>query len=310
MLTLVRIELSKLYRRRGTYVSFACLAALVLLVAVPISCYKEKVDDSLRQELSSGMGDDWVVGGKVLAGPFVPRVMLFWPMRKLVVNILLALFAAMAGGSAIAGEYSAGTLRTILTRPPARWKVFVAKFAVMGIYAASLAVFFGLFAFAVGYALFGRGALVFADMPADMGSGPPPMGAPIIQEGAAVQMLAQAYLLMGASVIAAMSLALFLSSFTSHPLTAAGAALGILLLSTILGTLGSAPEEIEFLAFFRTIRPYLLTTHMNLYEIPLAGGLDQAGRVALTSSASWLAGYCAAFFGAGLLVFRRRDVLC
>lgn len=310
MLTLVRIELSKLYRRRGTYVSFACLAALVLLVAVPISCCKEKVDTSLRHEISHRMGEDWVVGGKMLAGPFVPRVMLFWPMRKLVVNMLMALFAAMAGGSAIAGEYSAGTLRTILTRPPARWKVFIAKFVVMAVYAASLAIFLGLFAFLVGYALFGRGALVFADLPADMGSGPTAPGAPIIQEGMAVRMLAQAYLLMGVSIMAAMSLALFLSSFTSHPLTASGAALGILLLSTILGTLGSAPDEVEFLGFFRTIRPYLLTTHMNLYEIPLGGSLDHAARVALASSAGWLAGYCAVLFIAGLLLFRRRDILC
>jgi len=310
MLTLLRVEWVKLYRRKGTYVSFALLLVLVLVIAIPIRCYRDEVERDLRHQLTAGRGGDWVVGGKMLAGPFMPRLMLFLPLRVMVVNVLIALFAAMVAGGSIAGEYSSGTLRTILVRPPSRSKVYLAKGLVAGLHACALSLSLGLAAFGVGYALFGPGDLTFFDEPSangGPGGGGGGSGLPITPQGEAVQRLALSYVLMGAGAAAVATLALFLSSFTSHSLTATGVTLGILLVSGVLGTLGSVPEEVKFFAFFRLIRPYLLTTHMSLYE-PLL--VTKIAWDKVLHSGLWLAGYALVCGTAGLLLFRRREILC
>jgi len=307
MLTLLRLELTKLYGRRGTYVSFALLLVLVLLIAIPIRCYKSDFERDLRREMSRGLGDEFVVGGKLMAGTWIPRFMLFFPLRMMLVNTLIPLLAAMAAGGTIAGEYSSGTLRTILTRPPSRWRIYAAKTAVAALHALILALFLGGVAFAAGYGLFGRGDLVFMDEPNMEGPNQGGSGLPIVPEWEAVQRLALAYALLGLAAGAVAALALFLSSFTSQTITAAGLTLGLLLLCSILGALGHGPKEVEFFTFFRTIRPYLLTTHMSLYE-PLL--VTKVAWSTVWHSALWLAGYAAAFLTAGLALFQRREILC
>ncbi len=304
MLMLLRAEFAKLFRRRGTYVGYAVLLVLVLAVAVPIRCYSSNVeqslmDDAQRSGIASAMTD------RALTGLFVPRVMLFLPLRIMVVNTLMGFFAAIVGGGMISGEYAAGTLRLMLTRPPARWRLALAKFGAAAVQSASLPLFLGLSALAVGYALFGSGPMLFLDV----GEGPRGVAQPALffAEREALIRLALCYGLMALGAVSVASMGLFLSSFTAHALTAAGVTFGAVLLCGVLSMLGSVPEEIGFFAFFRTIHPYLITTHINVYDAPLMADIDWER---VWTSVAWLLGYSTAFLGGALLIFSRRDVRC
>ncbi len=304
MLTLLRAEFAKLYRRRGTYIGYGVLLALVLAVAVPIYCYRSDVERGLQED-AQRHGAVSAMMDRSLTGPFVPRVMLFLPLRIMVVNTLMGFFAAIVGGGMIAGEYASGTLRLMLTRPPARWRLVLAKFLVAALQSASLPAFLGLSACAVGYALFGSGPLLFMDV----GEGPHGSRPLVLflSEQDALARLALCYGLMALGAVSIAAMGLFLSSFTSHALTAAGVTFGVVLVCGVLTLLGSAPEEIEFFAFFRTIHPYLITTHINVYDAPLASEIDWSR---IQTSLGWLAGYTASFLGGALLIFSRRDVRC
>jgi ABC-type transport system involved in multi-copper enzyme maturation permease subunit len=130
---------------------------------------------------------------------------------------------------------------------------------------------------------------------------------PFLSETDAVHRLVLAYVLMGAGAVAIAALGVFISSFSSHALTATGATFGIVLVTGVLGALGRAPEEITFLAFFRTIRPYLLTTHFNVYDAPLLASIDWTR---IHHSLLWLAGYTIVFIAGALIVMSRRDIRC
>ena len=62
-----------------------------------------------------------------------------------------------------------------------------------------------------------------------------------------------------------------------------------------------------FLAFFRTIHPYLITTHINVYDAPLFTNVEWAR---MGTSVAWLLGYSVLFIIGAILVFSRRDIRC
>jgi len=355
-------------------VGYICLTALVLLVAIPINCYKGELAEDLRGEMrgAAARSVDMEIGaqprpahprggsdpdeprgpqekvepspeadarkeltpeeieaiaarrtaaieeamrpgvkrlmeGKILSGTFLPRLMMFLPLRVLIMSFLLTLFAAMAGGGAIAGEYSSGTLRSALVRPPHRWMVMLAKFVATAMYGASLPLFLGALSFAVGYAMFGSGPLIFFDMPEPGEPSHGGMGPLITPEGQAAHSLIIAYLLASASIAGMACFALFFSSFSSRTVSAAAGALGLVLVFRTLGALGAAGADVPVLSFFSTIRPYLITTHMDLYQIALKSSPDWGE--ALHSGLCLLA-YCVGLLMVSILIFRRRDILC
>ncbi len=125
---LLTIELHKLRAQRGTYASYAVLAALVGLIVWGTWRYGPP------HALQSALGDQFVVGGKEVAGPLIPLLLLEFPVA---VHVLIPLLIAVATGGLVAGEKQAGTLRTILVRPVRRAAVLGAKLTAAWIHARS-----------------------------------------------------------------------------------------------------------------------------------------------------------------------------
>ncbi len=277
---LLTIELRKLLAQRGTYASYAVLAVLVGLIVWGTWRYGPP------HALQSALGDQFVVGGKVVTGPLIPLLLLEFPVA---VHVLIPLLIAVAAGGLVAGEKQAGTLRTILIRPVRRAAVLGAKLAAAWIHAAGLAVFVGVLSLIVGYVVFGPGDLVVMSFKSSSFS--------VLAEPQALSHLALAYGLAVVAMMAVASLGVLLSVLCDNPLTAAGLTVAVLLVL----------QSLRLIPYFQWLQPYLLTEHIWAYREALSATIDwsQVG-----TSLSYLAAYIA---GPGLIalgIFWRQDVRC
>ncbi len=278
--TTIAIELRKLFAQRGTYVGYVVLAVLVGLFVWGI--WRHGPPDDLRR----AVGDQFIVGGKLLTGPFLPFVLLTLPLA---LYLLIPLLVATVASGLVAGEKRAGTLRTVITRPVPRTRLLAGKLFAGWLHAASLVLFLGLFGALVGYLVFGRGDLVVMDF---QGSS---LG--VLAEPQALVRLALGYGLGAVAMMAIASLALLLSVVCDNPLTAAGVTVAILLVF----------QALQLMPYFVWLQPYLVTEHISVYREAFAGVVDW---VAVRSSLSYLAGYIVVPAVLAMIIFQRKDVLC
>jgi ABC-2 type transport system permease protein len=285
MLAALRVEFSKFYRHRASYLGFALLLAMSGLVVLAAAKEREHAERRLKQQLQSSLGDEFIVAGKVTSAVTIPRMILF---AKLPMYVFVASLAAMSAGSAVATEYSSGTLRTVLTRPVRRSSLVLAKWVLHAVHAAALTMFLGASGLALGYIFLGSGDLVWVME-----------GLQIVPEGEAVRELALAYALQSLSMVAVASIALCVSCAVSRGATAAGVTLAFLLLSLMLGVLPF--ESLD------GVRPYLLTTHMSQFEHVLDDTVDWP---AIRHAALWVTGYAAAGLVGAIAILSRREIRC
>ncbi len=278
--TTVRIELGKMFAQRGTYVGYAVLAVLVGLVVWGVWHMGPP------GELQRAVGDQFIVGGKAVAGPLVPFLLLEFPVS---LHLLIPLLVATAAGGLVAGEKQKGTLRTILTRPVPRASLLGGKLIAGWLHAASLVIFLGLCALLGGYLVFGPGDLVVMSFEGST------LG--ILAQPQALVRLLLGYLLGAVAMMAIASLALLLSTICDNPLTAAGLTVAILLVF----------QALRVMPYFEWLQPYLVTEYISVYREAFAGAIDWAK---VGSSLSYLAAYIVLPAILAMIIFQRKDVLC
>lgn len=199
------------------------------------------------------------------------------------VTFLLPLLAAMSGSQTIAGEAENGTLRTLLMQPVKRGAVLMAKWFVANVYIA-----IGLILLAVGSLI--AGGVIYGLDPLTLLTGQRvSMG-----ESLWLIFLAYVFVLLGMATVVSLSIAF--STLTNSSLTAVGAALVLVIIMLVLGSLN----------VFDFLRPYLFTSHfdawINLFQDPIPW---DPIRDALINFAVWIVGMTAIAW----LVFRRKDIL-
>ncbi len=278
--TTVRIELGKLLAQRGTYVGYAVLAVLVGLVVWG------GWHMGPPGELQRAVGDQFIVGGKIVTGPLIPLLLLEFPIT---LHLLIPLLVATVAGGLVAGEKQRGTMRTIMTRPVPRASLLGAKLIAGWVHAASLVIFVGLFGTLVGYLVFGRGDLVVMSF---QGSA---LG--ILAEPQALIRLLLGYGLGAVAMLAIASLAVLLSTICDNPLTAAGLTVAILFVC----------QALRLMPYFEWLQPYLVTEHISVYREAFAGAIDW---VKVGTSLSYLAAYIVLPAILAIIIFQRKDVLC
>jgi len=277
---LLAIELYKLLAQRLTYASYAVLAVLVGLVVWGTWRY------GLPHELQSALGDQFVVGGKVVTGPLIPLLLLEFPIA---VHILIPLLIAVASGGLVAGEKQMGTLRTVLVRPVRRAAVLAAKLLIAWIHATGLVAFMGVVSLVLGYAVFGPGDLILMSFQG--------RSVGILAEPQALSHLTLAYGLAAVAMMAVASLGVLLSVLCDNPLTAAGLTVAVLLVL----------QSLRLIPYFEWLQPYLLTEHISAYRQALSATVNwsQVG-----TSLVYLGAYVVGPSLIALGVFWRQDVRC
>ena len=118
MLSLIIIELKKVFGRKRSYIGF--LAILIVISILELAMYAE--GQTLIDLIVNNLKDTFVFEGNLLNGYFVSFLLMnnLW--------ILMPFLVTFIAGDIVAGEAHAGTLRILLTRPVSRIKVVTAKY--------------------------------------------------------------------------------------------------------------------------------------------------------------------------------------
>lgn len=113
MWPLLKIELYKIFKKPRTYIAFAAIAAIVILIQLALYA-----DGGVYLEFAMrSINESFEVEGHLLNGYFICYTIL----QTLLVHVPLLI--ALIAGDAIAGEAAMGTLRLLVTKPVSRTQV-------------------------------------------------------------------------------------------------------------------------------------------------------------------------------------------
>lgn len=290
MWTIVRIELFKIFRKPRTYIAFGAVAAIVWLIQLGFYVDGETYVQFGMQALS----ETFDVEGRVLNGYLMAYIIL----QTLLVHVPLLI--ALVSGDMVSGEAGMGTLRLLASRPVSRTRLLLGKFLASSVYTIALLVWMALWTLFFSLWLFGADDLV------------------IMKSEVVTQILrsdvmwryAAAFGFATIAMVTVSSLAFLLSIFAENSIGPIIATMSIVIVFTILNSLG--------LPLFDAVKPWLFTTHMlgwkGFFDVQVGAGNEQVvGSVenlpAVLRSAAILLGHIVLFLAVSLAVFRRKDIL-
>jgi ABC-2 type transport system permease protein len=278
MLTLLRIELFKIFKKPRTYIAFGAIAAIVALIQIALY-----VDGATYVGFAlSSLGGSFDINGNIINGYFVCFVVL----QTLLVHVPLLI--ALVAGDSIAGEANMGTLRLLLTKPVSREKLLLAKFGAAAIYSLLLLVFMAVLALFGSLLIFGEGDMIIFKSSEVV----------ILDSADIFWRYVYAFLFAALAMITVASMAFLFSLWADNSIGPIIATMSVVILFTILTTMD--------IPFFNAMKPYLFTNHMlnwkGFFERPL-------DKPEILKSVAVLAGHVVLFVGTALFIFRRKDIL-
>ena len=275
---LIKIELFKIFRKPRTYIAFAAIAAIIILVQLALYADGEKYLNFVMQTIN----ESFQIEGKTLNGYFVCYTIL----QTLLVHVPLLI--ALVAGDMIAGEANMGTLRLLASRPVSRSGLVWSKFVATLIYTASLLVFMAFLSLFGSIAIFGVSDLIV--FKSDM--------LLILSKDDVLWRYFAAFGFAFLSMSAVAALAFLLSVFADNSIGPIIATMSIVILFTILTTMD--------IPFFNVLKPFLFTNHMlnwkGFFEKPVDSG-------EVMKSAMILLAHVGVFFSLTMVVFQRKDIL-
>jgi ABC-2 type transport system permease protein len=265
----VRTELVKSLRRSRTYVAYAILVAIPIIMAIAIDLNPP-----------SPTGDGRLLYLASQTGLLLPGFAL-----RVTSAFLLVIVVALFGGDAIAGEASWGNLRYLLMRPVARGRLVASKFVVAVFCAWVAVVIVVITALVVGSIVFGTDPLRF------------PLT--LLTNGQSTSDIL-AHLLVSTGYVAwnltgVVAFSFMVSCMTDAPFGAIFAGVGLYFTSLILDSISS----------LGSIRYVLPTHYFDTWVDLLTRGEWHAD---LWRGVLLQLVYVAVFFAVALVWFRRKDI--
>ncbi len=280
MYNLICIEWVKTFRKLRTYLGFLAVGFFLPLVFIGIK-FGGGVTAAQQFGPFAHFSEYFVVMGNLFNCFFVSQFM----MMTFFVHIPFLI--VLVGADMVAGEATSGTLRMVLTRPPSRLRMILAKIFVSLAYTALLIGFMAALSLGLGYLLFGSGEMLLANG-----------GIYIVTASEALWRMLFAYFLafLAMSVVASLS---FLFSVLVE--NAIGPIIGAMVVVIVCLIISQVP-----LALFEAIRPYIFTTYSSVWLKMFEGVINW--RLVFTHS-GYLLLYIIGFFMLAYLLFRRKDIL-
>jgi ABC-2 type transport system permease protein len=292
MIALLKIEIFKIFKKPRTYIAFAVIALIILLIQIALKFGGEEYVGLML----SGMGDSFekVPPEKILNGYFVCFIIL---------NLLLIhvpILVALVSGDAIAGEANMGTLRLLAAKPVSRYKLLFVKFTASVFYTLLLLIWVAVLALLLSILLFGVNWLGV----------PRGLEFDVMESDDILWRYVLAFCFAAIGLICVAALAFMLSVFSDNSIVPIVVTVCVIIVFTILTQL-----QIPF--YDDTVKPYLFTTHMlgwkGFFYVKAVDGVTQKGSIEnLTSilrSALVLIGYTAGFLGIAFWYFKRKNIL-
>ncbi|MDB5245801.1 MAG: transporter permease subunit [Segetibacter sp.] len=290
MWKLLQIELFKIFKRPRTYISFAAIACLVLIIQFGLKVDGQLYIEFMLRDLSASFD----ITGNILNGYLVCFIIL--QLLLVHVPLLITLIAA----DLISGEANMGTLRLLLTKPVSRTEVVLTKFLAATIYTLLLLIFMAVLALFVSMALFGTDDMLN------------------LKSGYIVQLKSNdilwryvcAFCFAALSMLTVAALGFFLSIFAENSIGPIVTTMSIIVVFTILSTLD--------IPIFNSMKPFLFTTHMigwkGFFDVKvnpdneaIVGSIQNLGKV--MQAAGVLVLHIIGLLVASVIVFKKKDIL-
>ena len=270
-----RGELTKLFARPRTYIGFGAFVfievLILLLMLIP------KVQFGLRHQIENqGYLPDLYFSGLTLAVIVVSATII----------LIAPLFLALIAGDVVSKEVEDGTMRLILSRPVARFRVLLVRYLAAILYTLIFVIFIAVSALLIGLARQGIGGL-FVIYPGEKILA-------IYEFWPGLQRLLISIPLMALSYMTVTSLGFLFSCCNMKPASATIVCLALYLIDVVFQ---GFPQ-------FASIREYFLSTHIstwkNVYQpiVPVW---------AMVEDYAYLLGANVTFFVLGALIFQGRD---
>jgi ABC-2 type transport system permease protein len=291
MLQLLRIELYKIFKRPRTYIAFAVIAFIILLIQVALKFGgKEYVG-----LMMSGVNDTFEAPThEILNGYLVCYVIL--NLLLIHVPILVALIA----GDMISGEANMGTLRLLVSKPVSRTNLLLIKFVAASIYTILLLIWVAIFSLLFSILLFGTNDLFVARV----------TDSNIISSADVMWRYIAAFGFATIGLITVAALAFMLSVFADNSIGPIVATVCVIIVFTIL-------TQMQIPFYDETIKPYLFTTHMlgwkGFFYVKGVDGVTVEGSIenypAIVKSGLILVVYTALFLFTAIFYFKKKNIL-
>ena len=277
MLSLIMIELKKVFGRRRSYIGFLAIFVLISVLQIAMRAEGQTLIDLITQNLK----DSFVMEGNLLNGYFIS----FMLMNSL--WVLLPFLVTFVAGDSIAGEAHAGTLRIMLTRPVSRSALVIAKFTASMLYTLLLVLFLMALSLGVSTLLFGTGDLVVFKTALN-----------IFPENEVLPrfIMAFGFAFLGMALVT--SLAFLLSTLTNNAIGPIIGTMAIVIGFTIITNLN--------LGAFQVIRKFLFTTYISSWTLFFDYTLDWP-QIWFSILVCFV--HIIVFFFAALWIFNRKDIL-
>jgi ABC-2 type transport system permease protein len=292
MMSLLKIEIFKIFRKPRTYIAFAVIALIIFLIQIALKFGGEEYIGLML----SGMGNSFedIPAKNILNGYLVCFIIL---------NLLLIhvpILVALVAGDAIAGEANMGTLRLIAAKPVSRLKLLLVKFAASFIYTMMLLIWMAILALALSIVLFGVNWL----------SVPRELQFNIIEADDVMWRYVLAFGFAAIALTCVAALAFMLSVFSDNSIGPIVVTVCVIIVFTIL-------TQMQIPFYDETIKPYLFTTHMlgwkGFFYVKGIEGETVKGSIenlpAILKSAAILLGYTVVFLGIAFWYFNRKNIL-
>lgn len=278
MLTLIRIELYKIFKKWRTYIGFIAIGLLVPLIHIAMLIEGERTLNFMTQNIQQS----FVFVGNLLNGYLVSHITL----ASLAVHIPFLI--TLVAGDLLAGEATSGTYRLLVTRPVTRTQIIISKFLAGIIYTNLLVLWLAVVSLGLGIILFGVGELIVISSETII----------IFKQTDVLWRFALGYGLasLGMSVVA--SLAFLFSSLVENAIGPIISTMAVIIVFLVISALN--------IEFFADIKPYLFTNYIMSWRLFFDDPIDAAEVIKATGV---LIGHIAVFFSTALIVFNRKDIL-
>ncbi|HET7657733.1 MAG TPA: ABC transporter permease [Bacillales bacterium] len=285
LLSLVKNENMKIYRRPRTWIMAAVMIVLVIVVAVIMQQIAPEVGDQWRGKVQEDIQqneqqlkdmanapeaftaqtkvriqEDNVRLQYALDHDISPYDTNNWDfVNGASVNVisLISLFAVVIAGSLVAGEFSWGSIKMLLIRPHPRWSVLLSKYLSALLYIVGMLVLLFVSSWLIGGLVFGFGGLNYADIVVDNGK--------VVKETAIVKGL-QFYGFQGITTVILMTIAFMISTIFRSNALAIGISIFILYISNVLSLVLSQFDWAKYLIFSNLNLTYYLDHSEGMIE--------------------------------------------
>ena len=275
---LIRIELSKIFRKWRTYIGFLAIAVLVPIIQIAMLVEGERSINFMTRNLQQS----FVFVGNLLNGYLISYAIL----NALVVHIPFLI--TLVAGDLLAGEATAGTYRILVTRPVSRFKIVFSKFLSGLIYTNLLVLFMAIMSLGIGLLVFGVGELIVIKN----------VNILILSRTDVFWRFILAYGFATLSMTVVLALAFLFSSLVENAIGPIVSTMAIIIVFVIISAL-----DIEF---FQSIRPYLFTNYMQSWRSFFDDPIDMHD---ILKSAGVLLGHVVIFLSATVYIFHKKDIL-